>query len=438
MELDWSALLLIFFCLMMVALASGMPVAIGFLTLNILGLYFFMGGEVALSLLATSAFSSVGKFVLIPIPLFILMGELLMRTGLANMTVSAADNWIGRLPGRLAVSAVGGGTLFGALSGASMASVAMLGSTLVPEMRRREYKPELSVGSILAGGGLAVLIPPSALGVLLGALAKVSIAKLLLAGLLPGLLLAVLYFAYFTLRAKFQPHLAPPYVAPPMRLKQKLRSLLAVSPLFSLIIVVTGFIFMGIATPSEAAGMGVVATLFIAACYRRLTWKALETALISTTKTTSMMLLVIVGSSGFSQILAATGATSSLVDWVAELNLSPIVMVIIMQLMVLVLGCFIDTISIMMISIPVFMPLVLALGLDPIWFCILILVQLELAGITPPFGVLLFVMKGVQSQLSIGQIYRAAIPIVGIQLALIALLMVLPDIVTILPTMMGR
>ena len=192
MEFEWHIVLLIFFGLLMAVLASGMPVAFGFLTLNILGLYFFMGGEHALSLLATSAFSSIGQFVLIPIPLFILMGELLMRTGLANMTIDAADHWIGRLPGRLAVSAVGGGTLFGALSGASMASVAMLGSTLVPEMKKRDYKPEFSVGSVLAGGGLAVLIPPSALGVLLGALAKVSIAKLLLAGLLPGLVLAAI------------------------------------------------------------------------------------------------------------------------------------------------------------------------------------------------------------------------------------------------------
>ena len=438
MELEWYVLLLLFFCLLIVVLASGMPVAFGFLTLNILGLYLFLGGEHALSLLATSSFSSIGQFVLIPIPLFILMGELLMRTGLANMTVDAADHWIGRLPGRLAVSAVGGGTLFGALSGASMASVAMLGSTLVPEMTKRNYKPELSVGSVLAGGGLAVLIPPSALGVLLGALAKVSIAKLLLAGLLPGLVLAALYFAYFTLRAKFQPELAPPYSAPPMTLAQRLRSLAVVTPLFSLIIVVTGFIFLGIATPSESAAMGVVATLFLAACYRRLSWGAMKTALMSTASTTSMMLLVIVGSSGFSQILAATGATSSLVDAVTELGLSPIMMVIFMQLMVLVLGCFIDTISIMMVSIPVFMPVVLAMGLDPIWFSILILVQLELAGITPPFGVLLFVLKGVQPSLSIAQIYRAALPIVVIQLGLIALLMIFPGIVTVLPTMMGR
>ena len=176
---------------------------------------------------------------------------------------------------------------------------------------------------------------------------------------------------------------------------------------------VTGFIFFGIATPSESAAMGVVATLILATCYRRLSWAALRSSMMSAMTTTSMMLLVIVGSSGFSQLLAATGATSALVAAVADLDVSPLVTVIIMQLIVLMLGCFIDTISIMLVAIPVFMPVVLAIGVDPIWFCVLILVQLELAGITPPFGVvLLFVMKGVQQQLRIAEIYGAALPIV--------------------------
>lgn len=418
--------------MLMAMMLSGLPVAFVFLTLNILGLYFFMGGN-TLSLLATSAFTSVGQFSLIPIPLFILMGELLMRTGLAAKTVDAVDHWIGRVPGRLSLSAVGGGTLFGALSGASMASVAMLGSTLVPEMAKRNYKPTMSVGAILGGGGLAVLIPPSALGVLLGALAKVSIAKLLLAGILPGLLLATMYFLYFSVRAKLQPELAPPYTAAPTTLSVKLNALLSVAPLFSLIAVVTGSIFWGIATPSESAAMGVIATIVLAACYRCLSWDALKLALMSTMTTTSMMLMVIVGSSGFSQLLAMTGTTSGLVSSVAELALSPIMTVIVMQFIVLLLGCFIDTISIMLVSIPVFMPIVVLLGIDPIWFSILILVQLELAGITPPFGVLLFVMKGVQQHLRISEIYKAAIPIVLIQLVLIAILMVFPQIVLFLP-----
>lgn len=434
MELDWVVNLAFFFGFLVVMMLSGMPVALGFLTLNIIGLYIFLG-EGSLSLLATGAFTSVGQFTLIPIPLFILMGELLMRTGLAAKTVDAVDHWIGRVPGRLSLSAVGGGTLFGALSGASMASVAMLGSTLVPEMAKRDYKPAMSVGAILAGGGLAVLIPPSALGVLLGALAKVSIAELLLAGILPGLLLATLYFGYFTIRAIIQPELAPPYVAEKTSLKVKLMALLEVSPLFSLIIVVTGSIFLGFATPSESAAMGVIATMALAACYRRLTLQAVIVAMRSTMTTTAMMLLVIVGSTGFSQLLAATGTTSSLVNAVGVLDLHPMVMVLIMMGIVLLLGCFIDTISIMLVSIPVFMPIVAVIGVDPIWFAILILVQLELAGITPPFGVLLFVMKGVQQQLRMSEIYKAAIPIVFIQFLLIAILMFFPDIVSILPSL---
>jgi len=247
------------------------------------------------------------------------------------------------------------------------------------------------------------------------------------------MMLAVMYFGYFAIRAKLQPHLAPPYDAASTTLRFKLLALLHISPLLSLILVVTGFIFLGIATPSESAAMGVVATLFIAAAYKRLTWAALKASLMSAMTTTTMMLLVIVGSTGFSQLLAATGSTSSLVTAVAELDLSPLVMVIIMQLIVLFLGCFIDTISIMLVSIPVFMPIVASLGLDPIWFCILILVQLELAGITPPFGVLLFVIKGVQQHLKISEIYRAALPIVAIQLVLIVFLMIFPQIVTWLP-----
>ena len=435
MEYEWAYSLAFFFGLLILMMLSGMPVAFGFLTLNIVGLYFFLGGAGSLALLATSSFSAVGQFALIPIPLFILMGELLMRTGLAAKTVEAVDLWIGRVPGRLSLSSVGGGTLFGALSGASMASVAMLGSTLVPEMAKRGYKPAMSVSAILAGGGLAVLIPPSALGVLLGAVAKVSIADLLLAGILPGLLLAAMYVAYFALRGALQPHLAPPYEAPPTTLGRKLQALLTVAPLLSLIVVVTGFIFLGIATPSESAAMGVVATIALAACYGSLTWRAVRQSLQAAMTTTAMMLLVIVGSTGFSQLLAATGATSALVSAVGDLDLAAMFMVVIMQLIVLMLGCFIDTISIMLVSIPVFMPVVLALGLDPIWFSILILVQLELAGITPPFGVLLFVMKGVQQHLKISEIYKAALPIVVIQIALVALLMIFPEIVTTLPTM---
>ena len=437
MEIDWPLALAALFGLMALGLASGMPVAVAFISINIVGLYAFMGGERALSLLATSAFTSIAQFSLAPIPLFILMGELLMRSGLASLTVRAADQWIGRVPGRLSLTAVGGGALFGALSGASMASVAMLGSVLLSDMERQRYRPEMSVAPILAGGGLAVLIPPSALAVLLGALAKVSIASLLIAGILPGLILAGLYAVYFVGRARLQPDLAPASDAPSTPLLARLRTLLQLAPLLGLIVVVTGFIFLGIATPSESSAMGVVATAALAACYGRLNLRILREAVASTVSITSMILLIIVGSTAFSQLLAATGATSGLVEAVAGLDLPALATVLVMQALVLVLGCFIDTISIMLLTIPIFMPVVEALGLDPIWFCILILVQLELAGITPPFGVLLFVIKGVQPHLEMVSIYRAVIPIVLVQLVLVGLLMAFPDIVSVLPRLMA-
>ena len=202
--------------------------------------------------------------------------------------------------------------------------------------------------------------------------------------------------------------------------------------------VVTGFIFFGIATPSESAAMGVVATLVLAALYRSLTWKALKSSLTSTMTTTSMMLLVIVGSSGFSQLLAATGSTSGLASIVRNLEITPIMMVVIMLLIVLFLGCFIDTISIMLVTIPIFMPIVMEMGINPIWFSHLVLIQFELAGITPPFGVLLFVMKGVQQHLKISEIYFAALPIVVIQILLVLLLMTFPEIVTFLPELASK
>ncbi len=434
----WFLSLLLLFGLLIVGMASGLPVAFTFITINVVGLSLFLGGFNALSLLGGSAYNGIAQFALIPVPLFILMGELLMRSGLASATVDAADQWVGKVPGRLAISAVGGGTLFGALSGSSMASVAMLGSMLVPEMERQNYKPQMSVAPILGAGGLAVLIPPSALGVLLGALAKVSIAELLIAALLPGLVMAGFYGLYFIGRGYLQPHLAPPYESETLPILQRLKTLRHLVPLGGLVVVVTGFIFLGIATPSETAAMGAAASALLAAAYGRLTWTVLRESMMATLATTAMVMLIIVGSTAYSQLLAVTGVTSGLVEGVTELDLSPVMMVIVMQILVLILGCFIDTISIMLITIPIFMPIVQTLGMDPIWFSILILIQLELAGITPPFGVLLFVMKGVRPHLNIVDIYRAAFPIVLLQFLVIALVIVFPGLTSWLPSLMVR
>ena len=436
--MDWPLTLAVLFSLLLLFFAAGVPVAFAFITINIAGLYWFLGGATGLTLLAGSAFNSVAQFSLVPIPLFVLMGELLVRSGLAAATVTAADQWIGRVPGRLAIAAIVAGTIFGALNGASMASVAMLGALLVPEMQRQRYKPKMMIAPVLGAGGLAVLIPPSALGVLLGALAKVSISDLLIAAAVPGLILAFLYAAYFMGLAWLRPDLAPPYLSSRVSFWEKIKTLRLILPLSGLMIVVTGFIFLGIATPAEAAAMGAAASALLAALFGKLSWKVVKESTMSTVTTTTMVLLIIVGSSAYSQLLAATGATTGLVELVTGLSVSPLAMVVLMQLVVLALGCFIDAISIMMLTVPIFYPIVTSLGIDPIWFSVLLLIQLELAGITPPFGLLLLVLKGVRPELSIQDIYRASVPIVIMQCSVAGLLMAFPQQTRIFTDLMLR
>lgn len=434
--MDWTIAVAILFGVLFAGLLSGLPVAFVFMAINIAGLFLLLGGSTGLELLAGSAFGAVANFALIPIPLFILMGELLMRSGVAGITIDAVDQWVGRVPGRLSLVAVGGSVMWGALSGSSMATTAVFGSTMMPEMERRGYKPQMSVAPILAAGGLDVLIPPSALGVLLGALAKISIAGLLIGAIIPGLLLAFVYGLYFVGRAALQPHLAPPYAAPPVPLPVRLRVLLHLIPLAGLVAVVTGLIFFGVATPSEAAALGAVASALLALAYGKLNWQVLRKSLLATVSITSMVFLILVGSSAYSQLMAISGAAAGFVGFVTGLALSPLAMVIGMQLVIFTLGCFIDAISIMMITLPVFMPVVIAMKIDPIWFAVLFLINLELAGITPPFGVQLFVMKGVRPQLSMVQIYVAALPIVVLQLFVIGLVMAFPGLTSWLPGLM--
>lgn len=434
--MSWPLALGILFAMLLVGLGSGVPVAFTFIAINIVGLYAFVGGTAALSLLAGSAFDSVANFALSPIPLFILMGEILLRSGLATLCIDAVDVWVGRLPGRLAFVAVGGGTIFGALSGSSMAATAMLGSTMAPEMERRGYKPQMSIASILAAGGLDVLIPPSALGVLLAVLANVSTGKLLIAAVVPGLILAAVYAVYFIGRASLQPHLAPPYDVAGLSLRMRLATLKHLVPLSGLMVVVTGFIFFGIATPSETAAMGAVATTILAAAYGRLSWTMVRGSLMATVHTTAMVFLIIVGSKAYSQLMAITGAATGFVEWMTGLPLTPIFMVIGMNLIVMILGCFIDQLSIMLITVPIFMPIVAQLGLDPIWFSVILLVNLELAAITPPFGLQLFVMKGVRPQLRMTEIYVAATPIIFLQILVIGLMLAFPALSLWLPGLM--
>jgi len=437
--MEWWIGILIILGALLAILATGLPVAFSFLVVNLLGAYFLWGGTIGFHQLIQSIYSSVTMFALLPVPLFIIMGELLLHSKLAFTAIDVVDKWLGRLPGRLALVTLGSGTLFSCLSGSSMGTTAMLGSLMLPEMDRRGYKPAISIGACMSGG-LAMIIPPSALAVILASIARVSVGKVLMGGIIPGILLAFFYAAYIIGRCKLQPSIAPSYDPKPASISEKLFvSIKYLLPLGGIVFIVVGLIFLGIATPTEAAAMGAFSTFILTACYKRLSMEVVRKSVSGTLRITVMMFMILTGSLAFSQILAYTGATAGLVTFASSLPLPPIFVMVVMQVVVLILGTFMEQVSIMMITLPIFMPLVHAMGFNDVWFTIILLVNLEIAMKTPPFGFLLFVMKGVAPQhVSMGDIYKSTLPFIIIDIICIAAMMAFPGIVMWLPDRMIR
>ena len=436
--MEWWGILGLFILALLIVLASGFPIAFGFLLINLVGTLIFMG-PMGLQQMTLQIFSSLSTFALTPIPLFILMGELMFHSGIANNTIDVIDKWLGRVPGRLSLLAAGAGVLFAALSGSTLANTAMLGTVLLPEMRRRGYKTSMAVGPIIGVGGLAMLIPPSSLAVVLASIGHISVGKILVGGVIPGLLLGALTAAYVVVRCWLDPSLAPRYeVARTSFLEKVTGTVKYVLPLGFIIFMVLGLMLLGVATPTEAASTGALATILVTAVYGRLTWKMIKASLVGTLDISIMVFMIIAASNTFSSLLAFTGATRGLLSVVENLNVSPLVVLIGMQFIVFVMGTFMETISIMMICMPIFMPIVKMLGFDPVWFGVLMLVNFETGFITPPFGMLLFVMKGVAPELSIKEICYAAAPFILIEIVTMAVIIVWPQIATLLPGYMGR
>ncbi|WP_025031515.1 TRAP transporter large permease [Nitratireductor aquibiodomus] len=413
----------------------GMPVAIAFLAINIVGVVIFMGGMIGIDQLVANATTSVTSFALVPVPLFLIMGELLFHTGLAIRVFDALDKCFGGIKGRLSYLTVGGGTIFATLSGSSMANTAMLGTTLMPDMIKRGYKPHMIMGPILATGGLAMIIPPSSLAVLLGSLARIDVGALLIAGLVPGLVLALMFLATIRIQIALDPDAAPGYAAERASVSEIVQALAVdVLPMGIVVFAVVGLILLGWATPTESAAFGALSVVVLAACYRTLSWEAVVRSLTGTLKVSAMMLMIIVGSTTFSQILAFSGASSGLIAFATSFELNAYVVLAIMFLVLLLLGMFMDQLSIMMLTLPIFMPLVALYGFDQIWFGVVMLLALELSLATPPFGLLLFVMVGVSpAGTTIGQVARAALPYIACTLLLVVLLALFPQLALWLP-----
>ena len=457
----------------------GLPVAFAFFAANILGTYLFIGGDVGL-LFMPMEFHNAIKFTLTPIALFLLMGEILLQTRVAFRAIGAIDRMISRVPGRLSVVSIVGGTIFSSLSGSTIANTATLGSVLLPDMIKRGYHPSIAMGPIMAVGGIAMLIPPSALAVLLASLAEQSVAQLLIAGIVPGVLMALLFFAYVVGRCIINPDLAPVYVPDESAyddpvsvslnfggrtrasftyegrhrrfLNRVLPFCIYILPLMIIFVVVVGSIFLKIAAPTEAAALGSLASLGACYFFRLLnrtitfsgiegadfTWREIATSLMETAKINTMILFIIAGSLVFSQALSNSGATDGLLNQIVQFDLTPLTVVILMMLVLLFLGAFMDQVSMLLLTLPFFLlgsqSMQVVFDIDVIWLMVLMLITMEISLLTPPFGLLLYVMKGVAPfEVSLGQVVRSALPFILIELAVLVLLIAFPGVATWLP-----
>lgn len=435
--MDWLTILMLVIGSLMVFMASGLPIAFCFLAVDTLCVYLFWGGASGIETLTTSIFGGLSTFILLPIPLFILMGELIAVSGFGSDMIKAVDQWLGRLPGRLSIVSVIGGVIIATLTGTNIASISLLGDTLLPEMKKKGYRHAMSLGPIIGSSCLAMMIPPSAPAVLLGAIAEISVGKLLIAIILPGILMAVVYAAYILIRCMIQPTLAPAYDAPRIPFWVKVvtssKSILAIAVIIFLVI---GIMFLGIAGPSEAAATGAFGTLILCLARKSMDYPKIKQVFLSTLRITVMMFMIIAGSKAFSQILAFTGASKGMVELLTGIDIQPLGTLIMMQIILLILGCFMDAFSIMLITVPIFMPIIQALHFNPIWFGVMFLINLDMGGLTPPFGLALFTMKGIAPEFSMQEIISASVPFLLLDALVIAIIMVFPAIALWLPSVM--
>ena len=422
-----------------VLLFLGLPVAFTFLAINIAGAILFLGGEAGLTQLARNSVGSVASFSLTPIPLFILMGEVLFHTGLAVKVIDGVERLIRQVPGRLAVVAVVAGTVFSAISGSTIATTAMLGSLMMPVMLARGYHPTMAAGPIMAIGAVDMLIPPSALTVLLGSLSGISISKLLIGGVLPGLILAGAFVVYIIVRVKLDPRLAPPTELVEYEGWEKMRPFVQyVVPLVSIFAIVVASMSAGWATPTESAAIGAFATMVLALAYRALSVKAMLAALRGTVGISGMILFIIVGATTFSQILSFSGASSGLVSLITGQGFPPMVVLAGMMLILILLGIFVDQVSMMLITLPIFMPVVQAFGIDLVWFGVMFLICMQLGLLLPPHGLLLMTMKGVSPpEVRMSHIFQAVVPYVAMSILMLVLVFFVPAVAVWLPQLLG-
>lgn len=421
----------------LVFMGLGLPVAFAFFITNILGLFLFFGGATGVTQMVANFSDAVSTYALAPLPMFLVMGSLYFRSGLGEKVIYALDLAIGNLRGRLSYVVLAAGAVFAALSGSSLANAGMMGSLMAPEMLRRNYKPHMAYGPILGAGSLAVIIPPSSLGVLLGSLAQIDVGALLIAGVIPGLLLVMMFGVLIFVQTKIDPEAAPQYPVPQTSGMEKLKAVLVnIIPMGFLVFMVVGTIILGIATPTESAGLGCAGVALLLVVYRKFSWRVLWKSLDDAMKVTGMTFLIISASTTFSQIFAFSGASSGFIQFITGFDMGPFGILFMMIVVILILGMFMDQVSMMLITLPIFMPIAMQYGFDTVWFGLMLLLAYEVGFTTPPFGMLLFIMLGVAPKgTSLKTVALSAAPYIALTLLLIVLIAIFPQIALFLPSL---
>ena len=435
-----AALSLWFIALFIVTLLAGLPLAF---STGAVAVFFawYLFGEPGLTLIISRVFTLMGNYVLVSVPLFIFMACILERAGIAEQIFRAVHVWAGRMRGGLAVAVIISCALMAAMVGVIGAEIVTMGVVALPAMLSRGYRKDLALGCICAGGGLATLIPPSVVLILYGLTAGVSVGQLYMAGVVPGLMLSGMYIAYILVRCRLQPDIAPlptaEELAMPIGEKLALLRELVLPGLVAFSVL--GSLYLGIATPTEAAGVGVLGAMIAAAINRKLSWEGMKRAISDTTRVTAMLYWLFFGSSALIGVYTLAGGTKLIQDVMTNLPISPIGIVILIQVIWIILGCFIDWIGILLLTAPIFVPIVSALGFDLVWLGALFCINMQISYISPPFGPAAFYLKGVAPKdITLNDIFNSVWPYLGLQFIALGLVIAFPQIALWLPSTMAR
>lgn len=419
----------------LVLLFLSMPVGLSLALVGFAGFAYLKTLGAAGSIMGSQILGNIHGYSLTVIPLFILMGSVAANSKIAERLFNTAHKCLGSLPGGLAISTIGGCTGFAAICGSSFATAATMCKVAFPEMERYGYKPELSAGCIASGGTLGILIPPSTSFVLYGLITELSIGKLFMAGIVPGIIRAVLFAAVILIWASLDPAVGP--AGPKVKFKEKLKSLTGSVEAVILFLVVFGGLFMGWFTPTEAGAVGAAGILVIATARRFITWPQFLTSLRETVRTSAMLIFLIVGAMIFARFIALSRLPFELANTVGGLPVPPIVIMVVILLSYIILGCIMDTLSMIVITVPIYLPIIVSLGFDPIWFGVIVVVVMEIAQVTPPMGVIVWIVSGMLPHIPMGSIFKGVLIFLIADVPLIILLVAFPQIALTVPGLMS-